>query len=111
MATIQFKAIGKKYPVNLNLRFFHNNINCYAKSNIFINLNDWNTKTNKVKPSANIKIKDSVNDKIKDMSEFIIEQFVLDFNFGNQIDTNWLLKNVNVFYNKPTGDDDCQPYL
>jgi hypothetical protein len=42
MATIQFKALGKKSPVNLNLRFFHNKINCYAKSNIFINLNDWN---------------------------------------------------------------------
>lgn len=111
MATIQFKALGKKSPVNLNLRFFHNKINCYAKSNIFINLNDWNTKTNKVKPSANIKIKDSVNEKIKDMSEFIIEQFVLDFNLGNQIDTNWLIKNVNVFYNKPTGDDDYNHYF
>jgi integrase len=111
MATIQFKALGKKSPVNLNLRFFHNKINCYAKSNIFINLNDWNTKTNKVKPSANVKIKDSVNEKIKNMSEFIIEQFVLDFNLGNQIDTNWLIKSVNQFYNKPTGDNDYNHYF
>ena len=37
----------------------------------------WNTKTNKVKPSANVKIKDSVNEKIKNMSEYKSEMMPL----------------------------------
>jgi hypothetical protein len=52
MATIQFSSLGKKDPVNLNMRFFHNKISCYAKSNIFVDNKDWSNKTRKIKQNA-----------------------------------------------------------
>ena len=48
MANIQFKSLGKKSPVNLNVRFYHNKIDCSAKSNIFVDLNYWSANSSDI---------------------------------------------------------------
>lgn len=110
MATIQFNALGKKDPVNLNIRFFHNKINCYAKSNIFINSINWSNKTYKVK-GLSIEEKRIFDDRISSMTKYIIGAFDQDFSAGKIIDTKWLVKVVSDFYCKPDGENDYRYYF
>lgn len=110
MATIQFKALGKKDPVNLNIRFFHNKISCYAKSNIFINSVNWSNKTSKVKGLA-IEEKLKIESRINEISNFIFDNFNKDFPIGENINSKWLVKVINNFYGKPKGEDDYQYYF
>lgn len=110
MATIQFKALGKKDPVNLNVRFFHNKINCYAKSNIFINSINWSDKTKKVKGLSDEQ-KKTYEDRIANLTKYIFESFNRDFPIGETIDSNWLIKQVDGFYCKPEGEEDYRFYF
>lgn len=111
MATIQFKVLGKKAPANLNVRFFHNKINCYAKSNIFINPNDWNAKTNKIKNNVQDSIRTEVTDKIDEISKFVLNSFKRDFPIGENIDSEWLILQLNEYYQKPNDIDDYRYYF
>ena len=110
MATIQFKALGKNDPVNLNVRFFHNTINCYAKSNIFINSTNWSDKTKKIKglPGEEKKV---YEDRISNLTKYIFDSFNRDFPVGEKIDSKWLIKQVDEFYCKPEGEDDYRIYF
>lgn len=110
MATIQFNALGKKDPVNLNIRFFHNKISCYAKSNIFINSVNWSNKTGKVKGLLNDD-KQIIENKINDITKYVFDKFNRDFPCGEIIDSKWLLNVVNEFYKRPKGEDDYQFYF
>lgn len=111
MATIQFKSLGKNDPVNLNMRFFHNKINCYAKSNIFIDNKDWSDKTNKVKQTAPNEVKKFVNETIESLSKFVMNSFKVDFPKGERIDSMWLVNQVDLFYCKPNDLDDHRFYF
>lgn len=44
MATVKFRALGKKDPVNLNVRFYHNKMDFSSKSNIFVLFSDWSNE-------------------------------------------------------------------
>jgi integrase len=101
MATVKFRALGKKDPVNLNVRFYHNKLDFSTKSNIFISFLDWSNKTGKVKQNANNAIKNEVEKKLIDLSYQIIKQFRLDFPKGILINQNWLIKIVDNFHKKP----------
>jgi integrase len=111
MANIQFKALGKKTPVNLNVRFYHNKIDCSAKSNIFVDLNHWSSKTNKVKQNTPPEIKKHIEETIQKMSEFIMNSFIRDFPIGETINTKWIVKQVDKFYMKPESDVDPNFYF
>ena len=111
MANIQFKSLGKKSPVNLNVRFYHNKIDCSAKSNIFVDLNHWSTKTNKVKQNSPPETKKHIEDTIKKMSEFIMNSFTRDFPIGETINAKWIIKQVDNFYMKPESDTDPKFYF
>ncbi|MEY4457237.1 MAG: hypothetical protein RLY15_1501 [Bacteroidota bacterium] len=111
MANIQFKALGKKTPVNLNVRFYHNKIDCSAKSNIFVDLNHWSLKTNKVKQNTPPDIKKHIEETIQKMSEFIMFSFARDFPIGETINTKWIVKQVDKFYMKPESDADPNFYF
>lgn len=111
MATIQFKSLGKKDPVNLNMRFFHNKINCYAKSNVFVENKDWSNKTYKVKQTAPDEIKKYVNETIDSLSKFVQNSFKIDFPKGEQIDSDWLVRKVDLFYGRPNDFDDYHYYF
>jgi integrase len=111
MATIQFKCLGKKAPANLNVRFFHNTINCYTKSNIFINPNDWNPKKNSIKQNVENDTKKEVSAKIETLSKYIYNSFSNDFPKGEVIDSKWLETQVNGYYNKPSSENDTRYYF
>ncbi|MXO06166.1 phage integrase SAM-like domain-containing protein [Flavobacterium sp. HBTb2-11-1] len=111
MATIQFKSLAKKDPVNLNMRFFHNKINCYAKSNVFVDNKDWSNKTYKVKQTAPDDTKKYVNETIDSLSKFVLNSFKLDFPKGEQIDSDWLVRQVDLFHGKPNDFDDYRYYF
>jgi integrase len=111
MATVQFKALGKKSPVNLNLRFFHNTINCYAKSNIFIDLNNWSEDKNTVKRNSPQDIKDRILPLMEGLTNYVLNSFSTDFPIGETIDTGWLIKQVNGFYSKPDNENDYRYYF
>lgn len=111
MATIQYKALGKKSPVNLNLRFFHSTINCYAKSNIFVDLTDWSIEKNSIKKHASQEVKDRVIPLMEGLSKYVLTSFSNDFPIGETIDTAWLVKKVNEFYAKPDDENDYRHYF
>lgn len=111
MANIQFKALGKKSPVNLNVRFYHNKIDCSAKSNIFVDLNHWSLKTNKVKQNTPTDTKTYIEGTIKRMTEFILSSFARDFPIGEAINAKWIIKQVDLFFMKPDSDSDPKFYF
>jgi integrase len=111
MANIKFRAIGKNNPVNLNVRFYHNKIDCSTKSNIFVLQEHWSNKTFKIKQNVDDKIKLDISKKINDLSNLIIEQFFIDFPKGNKIDSNWLTLLVNKFNDKPIAGVDISIYF
>lgn len=111
MANIQFKALGKKSPVNLNVRFYHNKIDCSAKSNIFVDLNHWSLKTNKVKQNTPTDTKTYIEGTIKRMTEFILFSFTRDFPIGEAINAKWIIKQVDLFFMKPDSDSDPKFYF
>ena len=111
MANIQFKSLGKKSPVNLNVRFYHNKIDCSAKSNIFVDLNYWSSKTNKVKQNTPVEIKKHIEETIQKMSEFIMNSFMRDFPIGEIINAKWISKQVDKFYMKPDSNVDPNFYF
>jgi integrase len=111
MANIQFKSLGKKSPVNLNVRFYHNKIDCSAKSNIFVDLNYWSSKTNKVKQNTPIETKKHIEETIQKMSDFIMNSFMRDFPIGEIINAKWISKQVDKFYMKPDSDLDPNFYF
>lgn len=111
MANIQFKSLGKKSPVNLNVRFYHNKIDCSAKSNIFVDLNYWSSKTNKVKQNTPIETKKHIEETIQKMSEFIMNSFMRDFPIGEIINAKWISKQVDKFYMKPDSNVDPNFYF
>jgi integrase len=111
MANIQFKSLGKKSPVNLNVRFYHNKIDCSAKSNIFVDLNHWSSKTNKVKQNTPAETKKHIEETIQKMSDFIMNSFMRDFPIGEIINAKWISKQVDKFYMKPDSDVDPNFYF
>lgn len=111
MANIQFKALGKNDPVNLNVRFYHSKINCYAKSNIFLDLKDWSNKTCKIKHTAPDEVKEYVREKIEGLSGQIKNAFKVDFPKGNLIDSDWLIKQVNLYHGKPEDYNEHKYYF
>lgn len=111
MANIQFKSLGKKSPVNLNVRFYHNKIDCSAKSNIFVDLNHWSSKTNKVKQNTPAETKKHIEETIQKMSDFIMNSFMRDFPIGETINAKWISKQVDKFYMKPDSNVDPNFYF
>jgi integrase len=101
MANVKFRAMGKLNPVNLNVRFYHNKIDCSTKSNIFINSSDWSNKTFKVKQNVNDSLKISVTKTINELTDLILENFRIDFPKGNKINSDWLTNIINKYYNRP----------
>ncbi len=111
MANIQFKALGKKSPVNLNVRFYYGKINCYAKSNIFVDLKDWSDKTNKVKHTAPEDVKEYIREKTDGLTKHVFDAFKTDFAKGAILGSDWLIKQVDLFHGKPNDQDDYRYYF
>lgn len=111
MATIKFSVYGKKDPVNLNIRFFHNKIDCSAKSNIFLEKDHWSDKTGRIKQTAPDDVKKRINEFTDGLTKFVLEVFAKDFPAGNAIDSNWLAKQVDNFFGKPDDLNDFRFYF
>ncbi|MDV2492678.1 integrase [Elizabethkingia anophelis] len=114
MANIEFKVYSEKEPINLNIRFYHNQIDLSTKSNIFIDKTDFRLKRTgvgkKSKTTVNI-----INEEIKEITEAlykkIMGKFKEDFPKGNNIDKKWLVRIIDDFHNKATDADDIRYFL
>lgn len=111
MASVKFRAMGKNDPVNLNVRFYHNKIDCSAKTNIFILSKDWSNKTFKVKQNVEENLKSEIENKLKDLKEIILKQFSIDYPKGNLIDSAWLTGIINKCHDKPVEGVDESVYF
>lgn len=111
MAKIQFKLNTKQEVGNLNMRLYHGKINCYARSNIFVENILWSNTTNSLKQRVDLKIREDINQKIKEISDFVFEKFYPDYVKGELIDSKWLKKRIDEFYKRPTGVDDFRYYF
>lgn len=103
--------MGKNDPVNLNVRFYHNKIDCSAKTNIFILSKDWSNKTFKVKQNVDENLKSEIENKLKDLKEIILKQFSIDYPKGNLIDSTWLTGIINKCHDKPVEGVDESVYF
>ena len=114
MANVEFKIYSNKYPVNLNVRFYHNKIDCSTKSNIFIDKNDVRFKKiglgKKSKTSVQILNEDIIN-KTQKLSKDILDKFKEDFPKGNTINIKWFQKIVDNFHGKADDEDDSRYFF
>ena len=109
MANIEFNIFSQKEPINLNVRFYHNKIDVNTKTNIFVFIKDIRFKriSKGKKSSKSVEIVNpTVKEKTEKLKRVIFEQFAEDFPKGNRIDSNWLIKILNEFHDKPEGEDD-----
>ena len=114
MANIEFKVYSQKSPVNLNVRFYHNKIDISAKTNIFIDSDDFVFKRvavgKKSKSTVNLK-----NDKVKQQANAlqvkILEKFKEDFPKNNPINAIWLGKIIDSFNQRADDDSDIRFFL
>lgn len=111
MANVKFRAMGKNDPVNLNVRFYHNKIDCSAKTNIFISPNDWSNKTFKVKQNANEALKIQLEKQTSIIRNSILEQFRIDYPKGLLMDRDWLNNIINKINDKPIDGFDESIYF
>lgn len=114
MANIEFKAYSEKNPINLNVRFYHNKIDCSAKSNIFVDSKDIKLKKigvgKKSKTTVNI-INEEIKNKANSLQKKIIDKFKEDYPKGNLIDKKWLLRIIDEFNNRATDENDVRYFL
>lgn len=103
--------MGKNDPVNLNVRFYHNKIDCSAKTNIFILSKDWSNKTFKVKQNVDENLKIEIENKLKDLKDLILKQFSIDYPKGGKIDSDWLTEIINKCHDKPVEGVDESVYF
>lgn len=109
MANIEFNIFSQKEPINLNVRFYHNKIDVNTKTNIFVFIKDIRFKriSKGKKSSKSVEIVNpTIKEKTEKLKRAIFEQFAEDFPKGNRIDSNWLIKILNEFHDKPEGEDD-----
>lgn len=109
MANIEFNIFSQKEPINLNVRFYHNKIDVNTKTNIFVFIKDIRFKriSKGKKSSKSVEIVNpTIKEKTEKLKRAIFEQFTEDFPKGNRIDSNWLIKILNEFHDKPEGEDD-----
>lgn len=112
MANIKFNIISKSNPSNINIRFYHGKqIDCNAKSNILINPIFWSNKMQNLKPSVSKKIKDHYREKIESLKNEVVFRFNDDYSTGHQINSKWLTKVIEEFYNRPKGEGEYSIYF
>lgn len=114
MANIEFKVFSEKSPINLNVRFYHNQIDLSTKSNIFIEKGEFRLKKigvgKKSKTTVSI-INEELKDKTETLHKKIMEKFKEDFPKGNIIDKKWLVRIVDDFHDRATDENDIRYFL
>lgn len=109
MANIELGVYSKKSPINLNIRFYHNKIDINAKTNIFIFDADYKYKKIS-KNKKSLRSVEIINDKVKEKTEklkrCVYDKFIEDFPKGNKINSDWLVKIINEFHDRPSTEDD-----
>ncbi|OPB87854.1 phage integrase SAM-like domain-containing protein [Elizabethkingia occulta] len=114
MANIEFGVFSKKEPINLNIRFYHNKIDINTKTNIFIFEKDFRfKKISKGKKSTRYVdiLNESIKEKTDKLRRIVYDKFAEDFPKGNIINSDWLIKLINEFHERPEGEDDPRYYL
>ncbi|XJR90486.1 phage integrase SAM-like domain-containing protein [Elizabethkingia anophelis] len=114
MANIEFKVYSEKSPINLNVRFYHNQIDLSTKSNIFIEKGDFRLKKigvgKKSKATVSI-INEELKEKTETLHKKIMEKFKEDYPKGNTLDKRWLLRIVDDFHNRAVDENDIRYFL
>ncbi|MBB4807008.1 integrase [Chryseobacterium defluvii] len=109
MANIEFGVYSKKTPINLNIRFYHNKIDINAKTNIFVFDTDYKYKkiAKGKKSTRSIDVtNNSVKEKTEKLKRCVYDKFIEDFPRGNTINSDWLIKIINEFHDRPNTEDD-----
>ena len=114
MANIEFGVFSKKEPINLNIRFYHNKIDVNAKTNIFVFEKDFRFKRI-AKGKKSTRYVDILNESLKEktdkLKKNVYDKFIEDFPKGNTINSEWLIKLINEFHERPEGEDDPKYYV
>ncbi|MYY29612.1 phage integrase SAM-like domain-containing protein [Elizabethkingia anophelis] len=114
MANIEFGVFSKKEPINLNIRFYHNKIDINTKTNIFIFEKDFRfKKISKGKKSTRYVdiLNESIKEKTDKLRRIVYDKFAEDFPKGNIINSDWLIKLINEFHERPEGENDPRYYI
>lgn len=114
MANVEFGVYSKKVPMNLNIRFYHNKIDVNAKTNIFVFDTDFKYKkiAKGKKSTRSIEVtNDSVKTKTEKLKKNVYDKFIEDFPRGTTINSDWLVKIINEFHERPDGESDPKYFL
>jgi integrase len=114
MANIEFGVFSKKEPINLNIRFYHNKIDINTKTNIFIFEKDFRfKKISKGKKSTRYVdiLNESIKEKTDKLRRIVYDKFAEDFPKGNIINSDWLIKLINEFHERPEGENDPRYFI
>lgn len=114
MANVEFKVYSTKFPVNLNVRFYHNKIDLSTKSNIFADKSEFKFKRIAVgkKSDTTVIINDeALKNSTSELASQILKQFKIDYPKNNPINPRWLKKIVDNFHGKATDGDDKRYFL
>ena len=101
MATVKFRLVGKNDTSNIYIRVLNGRkLDIQAKTDLFINSKEWQTKNNLPKQSTATN-KNLTTDLLK-LKALILDKFNEANSMGLTINKDWLKHNVEVYFGRIT---------
>lgn len=97
---------------SIYIRFWDSNrIDQKAKTGLSVNFLDWSSKREEVKNNSSAKDRDFTNYKLRELRNVILENYNIDYNSNNEINSNWLKKQINDFFERTDKNEEYKIYL
>lgn len=101
MATIKFRLVSKKDVSNIYLRILNGRkLDIQAKTNLFINKNNWHIKNNL--PKQTTSENKNLTIKLLDLKSFILKEFNNANSDGTETNKEWLTHYIDLHFERIT---------
>lgn len=101
MARVKFLLKSNKNPSKIYVRFYHTGIDACTPTNLLINPDHWNNELEEVRNIKTAPNRLKYNNILNKLKSYIIDEFVLDYSQGIEINTYWLKTKVYKHFNQP----------
>lgn len=99
---VRFSIVkGKSEVCSIYVRFWDSNrIDQRTRTGLSVHHKDWSETKEQVKNIATTENKDFINSKLRNLSNFLIDEYNVDYNTQESISADWLKKKVEKFFGR-----------
>ncbi|WP_264558645.1 site-specific integrase [Flavobacterium sp. N2270] len=101
-----FVTKPKSQRCSIYVRFWDSNrIDLKTRTGLTVNFLDWSKIKEEVKHTSIASDKDYSNKKLRELKNYILEEYNIDYNSNNEINSSWLKNKVNDFFDRKPNDE------